>query len=58
MNKKKENKKFQTLTRCIASTTYQLKVHFSENAKETVEDKIVRMIQNEIEISQKKGVQA
>ena len=36
MNKKKENKKFQTLTRCIGSTTYQLKVHFSENAKETV----------------------
>lgn len=33
--------------RRISGTTYKLKVHFSETAKETMEDKILRMIRNE-----------
>lgn len=35
------------LTRHIGSTTYKLKIHFAEDGAETMEDKIIRMIQNE-----------
>ena len=47
MNKKKDNLKENVITRRIGSTTYKLKVFFSETAKETMEDKILRMIKNE-----------
>ncbi len=35
------------LTRRIGSTTYRVRVHFSAAAKETMQDKIVRLIRNE-----------
>ncbi len=34
------------LTRKIGSTTYTVNVFFSANATETIEDKILRIIQN------------
>ena len=37
-----------TLRRRIGSTNYRVTAHFSENAAETLEDKIFRMIQNEV----------
>ena len=35
------------LTRHIGNTTYKVRVYLSETAKETMEDKILRLIQNE-----------
>ena len=35
--------------RKIRETTYVVKVHFSDNAKETLETKIKRMLKNEVE---------
>ena len=32
----------------IGKTTYIVKLHFNENAKETLEDKIKRLIQEEV----------
>lgn len=40
-------KGFAYLTRRIGSTTYKVKVHFSDTGTETMDDKIMRMIQNE-----------
>lgn len=36
-----------TVTRTIGGTVYRLKIGFCENAKETMEDKIIRMVRNE-----------
>jgi hypothetical protein len=36
-----------TLTRRIGSTTYRVRVHYSQTSKETMNDKIVRMMKNE-----------
>ena len=33
----------------VGNTTYLVRVHFSETAKETLEDKIKRMLKNEVE---------
>jgi hypothetical protein len=35
------------MTRRIGSTTYRVKVAFADDASETMEDKILRMIRNE-----------
>ena len=35
------------LTRHIGNTTYKVRVYLSETAEETMEDKILRLIQNE-----------
>jgi len=43
----KDTFKENVITRRIGSTTYKLKVHFSENATETMEEKILRMVKNE-----------
>lgn len=37
-----------TLSRRIGSTNYRVNAHFSENEAETLEDKIFRIIQNEV----------
>ena len=47
MKQTKDTFKENTITRRIGSTTYKLKVHFSENATETMEEKILRMVKNE-----------
>ena len=36
------------LIKKIGKTTYRVKVHFSETSKETMSDKIKRMLRNEI----------
>lgn len=36
------------LVKQIGKTTYKVKVHFSETSKETMSDKIVRMLKYEI----------
>jgi hypothetical protein len=35
------------LTRHIGQTTYRVRVHLSETAEETMEDKILRLIRND-----------
>ncbi|MBQ9349192.1 MAG: transposon-encoded TnpW family protein [Oscillibacter sp.] len=35
------------LTRRIGSTTYKIKVHFDDTSRETMEDKIFRLIREE-----------
>ena len=35
------------LTRHIGKTTYKVRVHLSETASETMEDKILRLIRND-----------
>lgn len=36
-----------TILKRIGSTTYEVSVHFSQTSKETVNDKIARLIKNE-----------
>ena len=36
------------LVKKIDKTTYKVKVHFSETSKETMSDKIKRMLRNEV----------
>ena len=35
------------LVKRIGKTTYQVKVHFNPNSRETMQDKIIRMLKNE-----------
>lgn len=44
---KNENNNFSYMIRRIGGTTYKVKVVFSDTEKETMEDKILRMIRNE-----------
>ena len=44
---KNESSNFSYLTRRIGTTTYKVKVIFSDTEQETMEDKILRMIRNE-----------
>ena len=37
----------QTLRKRIGSTVYEVSIHFSETNKETIEDKILRLIERE-----------
>ena len=36
------------LVKRIGKTTYHVKVHFNPNSRETMSDKIVRMLRNEV----------
>ncbi len=42
------NENISYMTRRIGNTTYKVKIAFSENSAETMEDKIIRIIKNEI----------
>lgn len=44
---KNENSNFSYMIRRIGDTTYKVKVVFNDTKKETMEDKIMRMIRNE-----------
>jgi len=37
-----------TMTRKLGNKTYDVYVHFSQTSKETLTDKIIRLIQNDI----------
>ena len=43
-----ENNSASYMTRRIGGTTYKVRVYFSETAQETLEDKILRIVRNEI----------
>ena len=43
-----ENKTAGTFTRRIGNTVYRVNVHYSTTNKETVNDKIVRLVKNDI----------
>ena len=43
-----KNKQAQYMIRRIGGTTYKVRVAFSESGKETMEDKILRIIRNEV----------
>ena len=45
---KNENRNFAYTTHRIGGTTYKVKVVFNESATETMEDKILRIVRNEI----------
>ena len=45
---KNESSNFSYMTRRIGSTTYKVKVVFNEDGTETMEDKILRLIRNEV----------
>jgi len=36
------------LVKTIGKTTYQVKIHFNPNSRETMQDKIIRMLRNEV----------
>ncbi|MBE6845909.1 MAG: hypothetical protein E7508_09450 [Ruminococcus sp.] len=42
------NENISYMTRRIGGTTYKVKVVFSENSTETMEDKIIRIIKNDL----------
>lgn len=48
MGNEKEKQGFYMVNRRIGSTIYRVKVYGSETATETMEDKILRMIRNEM----------
>ena len=37
-----------TLVRCIGKTTYYVRIHFSQTSHETMQDKIKRMLVNDV----------
>ena len=45
--KKEQLRESGVFTRRIGSTTYRVSVHFSKTSRETVNDKILRLIKNE-----------
>lgn len=50
MTEEKQKQKDQgtTVKKKIGNTTYEVVVHFSETSKETMEDKIKRMMKNDV----------
>ena len=48
---KNENRNFSYMIRRIGGTTYKVKVVFSDTEHETMEDKILRIIRNEVHTS-------
>lgn len=47
MNKNATNRQLPAMTRRIGGTVYKVRIAFSDTARETMEDKILRIIQNE-----------
>ena len=40
-----------TFSKCIGSTVYTVSVYYSQTSKETAEDKLLRLIENEVQNS-------
>ena len=47
--KAKQTGETRTFTKRIGSTTYQVRVHFSLESKETMNDKIMRLVKSEVQ---------
>ena len=45
-------------TKRLGSTVYEVNVYFNQDAKEGMEDKILRLIRNDLNYSQKNGTMA
>ena len=45
---KNENRNFSYMTRRIGGTTYKVRVVFNESGGETMEDKILRIVRNDM----------
>ena len=45
---KNETENYSYMTRRIGSTTYRVKIFFDENSTESMEDKILRIVQNDL----------
>jgi len=43
------------IQRKIGSTTYRVNVHFNQNAKESLEEKVLRLIKNDLHFQSKYG---
>lgn len=57
MVKNKNNNSFSYMTRRIGATTYKVRVVFNDTGTETMEDKILRIMRNELlEKSEKCGM--
>ena len=55
VSKQMENRKANTpiaLRKQIGGTMYCVKVHFNEDAKETMKDKIKRMLENDVKVTE------
>ena len=46
-DKKEQPREHGTFTKRIGSTNYRVSVHFSDTSRETMNDKIIRLIRNE-----------
>jgi hypothetical protein len=51
-----KDKKAGTFTRRIGSTTYRVGVHYSGRSRETMNDKILRLMQNEADSGKAAGL--
>lgn len=51
MAETKQNEDQVAMVKVINGTVYRVKVHFNENAKETMEDKIVKLMVQELKAS-------
>ncbi len=47
MAENESRKDYVTLTRRVGNTNHKVRVHFNETGEETMEDKILRMIQRD-----------
>ena len=47
MAENESGKNYVPLTRRVGNTNYKVRVHFNETGEETMEDKILRMIQRD-----------
>ena len=55
-NNKTTNKKEKfDLIKQIDKTTYRVKAHFNKSGKETMSDKIIRMLQNDVKSPKTQG---
>lgn len=51
---KSESNNYSYMTRRIGATTYKVKVVFNESGTETMEDKILRIVRNEVHTNSEK----
>lgn len=48
MDKNETNNKYSYMTRRIGATTFKVKVVYNDTGSETMEDKILRIVRNEV----------
>ena len=48
MDKNETNNKYSYMTRRIGATTFKVKVVYNDTGNETMEDKILRIVRNEV----------